>query len=319
MCKKEGKITLLNTLNMLQLSNNIYNSCNKAIFISGSARSGTTILGKIVNSMKNVEYVFEPPILFSLFRSYKNMEENSWKLLYETYLFEDFLIDSLSGRNINCNRHDDSSIYNVKTEKEVEERHAKSWRRSELENLSRESIIAYKMPDVVDFIPQLQLYYPGTRVIILLRHPNDILNSFVNKGWFTDESLKSKSQLFWPSWVFGDYKIPHSVKEEDIDQFVSSNELERIAYYYNRSYSAIEKIHGAVIVDYKDLVNDTEGVVSNISKNFGLEFGDKTQEIMDSIVSGHEDVSTDLLSKLDKKEQEDLLSIYEKTKKFGSS
>ena len=105
-----------------QLAPEISEKCNNAVLISGSARSGTTILSKILHSFKNVELVYEPPVLFSLFALLPEIEEKQWRLLYETYLYEEFFINALSGRSVNCNRKDDSSIFLVKDKEELDKR-----------------------------------------------------------------------------------------------------------------------------------------------------------------------------------------------------
>ena len=85
----------------IQLVPEVFEKCNKAVLISGSARSGTTILAKILHSFKNVELAFEPPVLYSLFALLPELEEKQWRLLYETHLYEEFFRDALSGRAIN--------------------------------------------------------------------------------------------------------------------------------------------------------------------------------------------------------------------------
>ena len=67
---------------MLSLDKKISKKCNEAIIISGGARSGTTIIGKVLHSLKNVEYAFEPPALFALFPLINDLPKKIWKLLY---------------------------------------------------------------------------------------------------------------------------------------------------------------------------------------------------------------------------------------------
>ena len=50
----------------MKYKNNIKKILNNLIWITGCARSGTTILGKILSTLKNVEYGFEPELLFGL-------------------------------------------------------------------------------------------------------------------------------------------------------------------------------------------------------------------------------------------------------------
>ena len=73
---------------------------NKVIIISGAARSGTSILGKILGSCKKVEYLYEPET-FNYLSFLRNKVENKvWKNLIERYLTENFL-RLVNGRSLN--------------------------------------------------------------------------------------------------------------------------------------------------------------------------------------------------------------------------
>lgn len=250
----------------LKLNKNIKSKCNSAIIISGAARSGTTLMGKIIHSMKDVEYIFEPPLLFSLFPLIKKMPPLQWQLLYETYLYKDFLINALAGRRLNCNRKDDSSIYYVKSKKLIQQRLSKSWRKEEIK--TKNSQIVYKMPDIVPFISEIQKYYPGTRVILMHRNFNDTFQSLKKKGWFTNKGLKNPT-----NYLYNEYAIPHLTEDQ------------RIKYYYDKMYKNIKKIKNLVIVKYEDLVKNPNKEVKNTSKKLGLEYGDKTKDIISTIKS----------------------------------
>ncbi len=59
------------------------------IWITGCARSGTTILGKILSSLKGVEYAYEPEALLGLLPLVHNIEKKYWNHIFESYLIED--------------------------------------------------------------------------------------------------------------------------------------------------------------------------------------------------------------------------------------
>ncbi len=104
----------------LRLSPDISNKCNKAIVVAGCYRSGTTILGKLISSFENIEYYYEPPTLMSLLPVIDNIPQNYWKLLYESYIYEDFYINSQAGRRYNFRKDDDSCIYDIRTSSYIE-------------------------------------------------------------------------------------------------------------------------------------------------------------------------------------------------------
>lgn len=267
---------------LYHLPSEITQKCSEAIFISGSARSGTTIMGKIVHSFKNVEYRFEPPLLFPLFALLPVMKERRWRLLFENYLYNEILVESLTGRSINCNREDDSSIYKVKAEKEINERLTRSFPRLEIENRILDHTIALKMPDIVHYLPKYRRYYPKARIVIMLRKAGEVILSILKKGWFTDEALQYQNSN-WPNRLWNGKRIPFWVElgfEASWDQM---DEVNRAAYYYLQSNRAVSKISDAILIKYDDLVENPEKVVSQLSEKLNVPYGEKTKEILDTI------------------------------------
>jgi len=128
---------------------------DKMIVIGGSARSGTTIMGKLINSMKNVEYFFEPPILTSLLLKKDELSNRSLIELLQFYFFDDFLLNSLSGRYINLNKNDDSCIYFVKNDEDIKNRISKSFGRIEINEIVKKYHFSFKLPEIVFFIDTL--------------------------------------------------------------------------------------------------------------------------------------------------------------------
>ena len=66
---------------------------SNAIVLSGSARSGTTITGKILHSFHNVEYLYEPPIIFTLLALRNKIGEDEFKAIYGSYLYDEFFVN----------------------------------------------------------------------------------------------------------------------------------------------------------------------------------------------------------------------------------
>lgn len=269
-------------LKKITLNSHIYHKCNDSIVISGSARSGTTIVGKIIHSFNNVEYAFEPPLLYSLFPLISELNKDHWKLLYETYLYEEFLMSALSGRGINCNREDDSSIYRVKSEKLINERLSKSLRKIDGEKLTIKSRIVYKMPDIVPFLSKLKEYYPDTTVLIVLRKAIYVFNSLLEKGWFSERALR-EDNLVWPNRSLNGVHIPFWVACGDDKSWCEMDELHRIAYYYVHVNKSVEKIPGYITVKYDDLIENPLSSAKLLAEKLKLRFGEKTLEILGTV------------------------------------
>jgi hypothetical protein len=290
---------------MLKLDDYISEKCGKAIVVSGSARSGTTIIGKIIHTFQDVEYVHEPPMLFSLFGLISEIDENHWRLLYETYLYEEFLMNALAGRSLNCNRADDSSIYHVKSQRWLEERQNKSLRKVDAELLARNSSLSYKMPDVVPFLPLLNEYYPGTRIIMMLREAHDVFSSLLEKGWFKDETLREKN-IIWPNRFLKGIRIPFWVDPADDEKWVEMDELHRIAYYYVRVNQPVEKLTDCIKVKYSDLVKDPRETVRSLAKELNITWGEKTDDVLNGVSRKRTTADYSILKNLDPKTREEV-------------
>lgn len=266
---------------MLKISNIAAEKVSHAILITGSARSGTTIMGKVVSSFAEVEYTFEPPLLFSLFALIEEMEPQQWKLLYETYLYEEFMLNALAGRTINCNRSDDSSIYNVKSPEEIQGRLNRSLSKQEAEVVAGSSIVVYKMPDIVPYLGKLNAYYPATRVVVMLRGAVETLNSLLNKGWFNEVGVREN--LIWPFRVCDGVNVPYWVRKGDDELWVGLSEIDRAAYYYIRVNEGLDGLPDRIELRYDELVSDPRRVVEGLSERLHLEFGTETERIIREI------------------------------------
>lgn len=295
-------------MNGLALDKRIYDKCNEAIVVSGGARSGTTIVGKILHTFQDVEYTFEPPMLFSLFALLPVVGEGQWKLLYETYLYEEFLMNALAGRGLNCNSVDDSSIFRVKPKELVEERLRYSLRKSDAERQAKDSKLAYKMPDIVPLLPKVKQYYPGTRIIIMTRKAPEVFNSILEKRWLSSQNLKDKN-LNWPNRFADGLRIPFWVDPKDDELWYNMDELHRIAYYYLMINKPIKQIQGCITVKYDDLIKNPISTIRSLADILGLEWGEKTDEILKTVRRTKKDRDYDILKQL-KPEIRDEVEYY---------
>jgi hypothetical protein len=187
----------------------------------------------------------------------------------------------LCGRSINCNRADDSSIYKVKSYYEIQSRLNQSIRKNDVELLANQYRISYKIPNVTPFLPKLVKYYPDTRVVIVKRDAVNTISSLLLKKWFHDESLKMN--VIWPFRIYKNVHIPYWVKEKDDKKWLEMSEIDRCAYYYIRINEGAERIQNKIEICYNNLVADPGKVVQKLSEKLSLEYGEKTDEIINQI------------------------------------
>lgn len=281
--------------------------CNYTMVISGSARSGTTILGKLLHSFKGVEYMFEPPTLTALFPLLDSIDSEQWKFIYEAFLYEEFLINAVSGRFINCNRGDDSSIFSVKNEADIAERLAGSCTKQQAEELVKSRRIAYKLPSIARFFPKLNALYPEHRLILATRKAPEVFNSVFRKGWFDDESLQYNNQI-WPCYFVDGRKVPSWVAENDAENWLAMDELHRVAYYYLTANEPLGKFNDLIQVKYDELLANPHDVIFNLAQQLDLSFGEKTEELLTTIGRQNEKTDESILSGLGRSVRERVLA-----------
>ena len=268
---------------MFDLINQDYEDIiDKGIFVSGSARSGTTIIGKLISTLSNVEYFFEPSLPVPIMLN--NGIKNSKKLL-EVYLVENLLIESLSGRNFNFNENDDSCIYNSKTKKAIDEIMSKTHGRKELEEKYLKTVFSMKIPELIFFLRDLRFLYPNTNYVLMHRNPNDVINSLKRKGWFSSKNLqKINLTPKYPKKIIDNIKIPYWVKQEDENFWLNTDEINRCAYYYKRiSEEVLKNAGSSIIINYEEFIEKPNEIFRDLVKLLGLEFGEKTEEILSTV------------------------------------
>lgn len=265
-----------------QVSTEASTIANNLIFISGPARSGTSLLGNLIASFKSIEYSFEPSTLFTLLRLKKQTPLESWKLVYETYLYDDLLLGAVSGRSANFRKKDESSIYNYKDNEEIKGRLEGPGSKSQIQRLSADRRLAIKLPDVVDVLPSLSKTYPDMSIIIIFREPIATINSWLSRAWLSDESLTGGLTLF-PFKKYKNFRIPHFIPLGREEYFVELSEPDRIVYYLNHVYESIILLPKKILFRYEDICdqpNDTILSLSTVLKTIPTK---KTYELMSKI------------------------------------
>lgn len=215
------------------------------------------------------------------------MHEDVWRLLYETYVYEELLVGSLAGRYINTNQLDDSSIYSYKLSAEIERRLSISSRKQDLEREIRSSSIraCYKIPDLLPCITHLKSLYPSCEIIVMRRMPSPTIASLLDKGWFANGSEGLQSSRIYPFRVTTCdgvlTNIPYWVSDEDCEWWINAKAEERSLYYYiiNTPLNS-EQIY---VVDYEKLIQSPAEIFDDLSSRLGLVAGARTIEILESI------------------------------------
>jgi hypothetical protein len=224
------------------------------------------------------------------------IDRSNWRLLFQTYLYEEFLMNAIAGRNFNFNKNDDSCIYNAKSKSEIDNRLSTAFRKVDTEKIAVAKTIAYKIPTIVPYLKRFLEIVPNSRVVLMERNPVDTINSLLRKNWFSNESLNKENRT-WPFVKYKNNCIPHWVPKNDYDYWVSLSELDRCAYYYVKMRFPLdnEQIH---TINYDDFLISPSSHLKRLCENFGLEFGGLTNNLLSSIKRSRVERDNDILSKV---------------------
>lgn len=255
---------------------------NRSIFIGGNARSGTSILGKIIYSMAGVEYAFEPPVLFALLPQIQSLSKDQFQSVFEAYCFEELLLGAISGRALNFNRNDDSCVFIAKSEEEVAKRLETAWTKSKQMEESNQYRLCIKMPDMGAPLELLANYYPEMKIVTTWREANPVIDSILRKNWYSNKNLQEKT-LIWPSQSTDGILIPYWVEQERVKDWLGWSELERAGYYYITITSALAKVPKALSFSYSRMIENPKHEVEALANRLNLRLTDKTREILKTV------------------------------------
>ena len=252
-----------------------YKILKKVTWITGSARSGTTLTGKILSTLKGVEYGFEPETLYSLLPLIKKIKKNYWIEVYENYLIEDLFYNLCAGRKINLKKYEDSSIYNALNNKQITQKLHFNLRRKEFDNYLKknEKTLIIKIPSLVSSFAKLQSYYPQNRFIVTSRSTSALMSSILKKGWF-----KKSGYLYSPQGSAKYWLEPRLYKT-----WIKSNEIEKARIYLSIMEKYVKQIKKKHVVDFKSLLNNPYKVVKEICDYLNLKKTKKTDEVIEKI------------------------------------
>ena len=242
-----------------------------SIIVTGCGRSGTTIIGKIMATAKYCEYFFEPESLVGLFATSRLLTDECYRALYTSILVEHLCTNSLAGRSLNTNIHDDSSVIGIKESQEINRRLSRSWRRDDLLGALMKYKAAFKLPSITPFLHRHLDTFQDTSIIIVSRDPESVYRSTKSKGWFSGKGDRIGGPFMSMQTSASVDYIPYWVKVDDHDTWKRSTEIERFHYYYKLVYSsALELCDKVTIVDYGKLLSDPAQVINSMFTILGL-------------------------------------------------
>lgn len=253
---------------------NLNKILKNTIWITGCARSGTTILGKILSTLKTVEYAFEPDYLYTLLPKIHKFDKKNWLNLYNAYLVEELFFNLCVGRKINLRKIDDSYIGHSLSTKDLTAKLNINLSRIDFENFLKknEKNLIIKIPDVARNLIKLEKYYPKNRFIITTRNNRSISNSIIKKKWFKNN--KNLPLI---------YKNPDLLGTNIYDKWLKLDEKKKTEEYINQINRKCKKIKNKYIFVYENFIKNPNKEINNICKFLNLKKTNKTKEIIKTV------------------------------------
>ena len=292
---------------------------NNMIIVTGVARSGTTIIGKIAGSLSNAHYLFEPSTTFLFPTLVKNghINEKEGGELLKAILFEDFYLQMIQGRYLNFNEGEHSFVGNYVDPEMVKKRNIKLKRKMDvLEYLKNENCTyVYKNPNLQLNLETVKKIFPGVKFIHVIRNGKDVISSSIRRDFYSEKFLNERN-VEWVNKV-GDIKIPWFVEKEERSRFAKWNHHTRAAYiwrFLTEEGMNFTKKNKDVVLEFKyeEFIEYPDAYVKKIEKFIAKKRTGVTNMHIKSTKSYKYRDYPDVIEKISSPEKERYIKLNEK-------
>ena len=273
----------------------------QVLFITGVNRSGTTLLGNLVGSFKNVEYDFEPWIFHCIPMMVASGQIPAFVAaeIFRGY-FNETLTASILGRNFNFRPGDDTRIWRRLSQDEIHHRWSSVKDRRDVKKYAadHDSLFCLKVINFVPFFSLLWKNSPAIKFIEIVRHPLRVALSIQKKGWVNLEKLQMLEGLPVKKKIRTkegrDLFIPWWVQTRDNEYFLEMNELGRALYAWRVLTEMGNAEKGRLGISgnesgrylemkYEDLLRNPKSFLEKVAGFAGREITPHTQELINTI------------------------------------
>jgi hypothetical protein len=254
--------------------------------ITGTCRSGKTLLGNILATCPSVEYADEPwtAMLLPMAAKTGKIERalvNGWLGAFVSELFNDLVLM----RQANFRPNDLSSIWTKKTPSEILQRliglssRVDVSRFAKLNNLS----LVMTLSECGSFVDVIKESILNAQFIHVVRNGFHVGFDVAEKRWLSDEQLKHplNAQLYVQfEHQQTTFYLPWWVDIGDESYFLQLTEYERALYYWLSLIGKTPSGQGETtmhVVRYSELVSTPRVVLDRIFKEFKLFDGPMTE------------------------------------------
>lgn len=263
---------------------------NRVAVITGVGRSGTSILAKLIGSMRHTLLLYEPAITKFMLHHPQN------DVLTRNILMEDYFIPLILGRNRNPVVLDESWEGNFCwPEQSVKVR--RNTRNEAIRYIDAYNpLFIIKTLETQPLISRMRQLFPGCKVIHAVRHGNAIIGSSVNKGWYTDDWLNGSVI----DYVVGhtNCKIPWYMPSALREYFSKANQATRIALVWSYLVRLGQR-HADLSIRYEDVIEMPDKVIYRLNGFLNVEPTELTETHRRAILRHPETKHPDFTHEID--------------------
>lgn len=259
------------------------------VFISGVARSGTTLLGRLIGTLNNIEYEFEPLYLLQIpvLVKFGCLQPEIAAQLLANNMHEN-LVELVLGRKVNLRPGDWSRFWSMKPYENLVLRWDRSDARQDVRRVVEEQGLRFagKSHSLTPFYPFLLEHFPECQIINITRNGFDVVASALKRDWYSDMGLvRQRDRIRVPKREEPDGRripwwVPEDLRREFLDDW---NHPTRVLYMWRSLVEAGLEVDDPRILDirFEDLFRTPSAVLERI---LGFLEGSKTTLKTDEVL-----------------------------------
>ena len=248
--------------------------------VTGAMRTGSTMLGRLLRSLRNFEVFHEPAVAYTLFPLIEAMDNRHWKLLFTSCVFEDCLIASLAGTSLNMNRYNESFIFHSDTFAGYKGKVSHTNNHEDLVELSKTKLVAVKIPEMMPYVERYKRLFPHNKIFITLRQPEAVIASLIVKGYYSDRRTHTFPKK-WPNRVGpNETFLPFWLEDNCVDRWLASSEADRCCLSYIAQYKKCNVNLTDAFIDYDQLCLNPQTYFYNLAELHNWQYGEKTEQLL---------------------------------------
>lgn len=272
----------------------------RIVIITGVNRSGKSLLGSLIGSMENVEYIDEPwlPMMLPVMQAKRLIDSDIAKDILLTHT-EELFYEMILLRRANFRPKDRSSIWPLKNVTEIFERMINLNTRAEacVYAKNRKSLLLYNLGGTLPFSNFFLNTFQNCKIIHVIRNGLDVATAVGEKKWFSNDNLRKPIDSYLRNIYHRknpdqQYYMPWWVKEGEEELFLELSDFGKGLYFWRSQFeineNEIDKLRDGSPdvfreVKFEDIIQCPRDIVEDLSIFLKIKPSVQTESIIASV------------------------------------